>query len=426
MNPPTKPKKQTKTTNKTPDMKKSAILGLCLFAGLTASAQTSLVKDIERQMKNAPDKYPTNIETLKPAFTDPETAEGAYVWYVAGKGGLEFFDHQQGLMQIGQEANRKAMGHAIMDGYGYLINALERDSITDQKGKVKTKYSKDIFKLINSHYGDINNSAIYMWEAKDYDGAYDAWELYTTLPSNPLMNGNGPKALPDSTMSDIYYNQGLAAWQADKLEKALESFDKALAKGYEKKNLFDYAIAVSSSIGNTGKMAHYARLAMPLYGSEDNRYVGWIINDLIQQEKYDEAKQLLNGYIAAEPTNAQLYFVMGFLYDVQQDIENAKQYYLKTLELDPENAAANRNYGRQFYNQAQILDDQNSANMTTQEYNRLRSEQIDPLFREAIPYLEKAYQLNNEDRDALNILRNIYYNLDDAENLKRIEDLLAY
>ena len=58
---------------------------------------------------------------------------------------------------------------------------------------------------------------------------------------------------------------------------------------------------------------------------------------------------------------------------------------------------------------------------TQAEYLKLREEQIDPLFREAASHLEEAYKLDENQRDALRYLRNIYYNLNDEENLKRIE-----
>lgn len=405
-------------------MKKTALFGMCLLATLGATAQTSLVKDVERQMKSAPDKYPTNLQNLTPAFTDPESADQPYVWFVAGKGGMEFFDNQQGLKQIGREVKDSEMNHALINSYQYLTNALRRDSIPDAKGKIKPKYSKDILKLINGHYNDFNNAAINLWSIADYNGAYEAWELFATIPNDPVLNGNGPKMPADSTLSDIYYNQALAAWQAERLEDALNSFDKSLAKGYNKKNLFDYAISVAYSLQDNARMAHYANLAYPLYGSEDNRYIGYIVNEKIANNRFDEAQELLENYIAADPTNSQLYYVLGILYDSQEDFENAKANYAKAIELNPVDAKALMQYGRQICNDAYKLDDA-AQQMSTADYNRIRAEEVNPTFLKAVPYLEKAYKLNpDECSEALRFLRNIYYNLNDEENLHRIEDMM--
>ena len=48
-----------------------------------------------------------------------------------------------------------------------------------------------------------------------------------------------------------------------------------------------------------------------------------------------------------------------------------------------------------------------------------------PIILEAVKYLEKAYELDNEQLDALRYLKNIYYVLNDGDNLTRVEKLLG-
>ena len=125
-------------------MKKLSVLGVCLFAGLTAVAQNSLVKEVERELKSGIEQYPQKIEKLKPAFTDAETKDRPYVWYVAGKGGMDYFDNQEVLKQMGKPVDDQIIGTSLMNSFDYLIKALPLDSIPNEKGKIKTKYSKDI------------------------------------------------------------------------------------------------------------------------------------------------------------------------------------------------------------------------------------------------------------------------------------------
>lgn len=403
-------------------MKKISFFGLCLLTAVGVSAQTDLVKQVERTMKSSPDKYPANLQTLKPAFTNPETAEDAYVWYVAGKGGMDFYDNQQKLLVIGNPVDKSAMGHALVDGYGFLMTALEKDPVTDAKGKVKTKYTKDATKLLVNHYNDFNNAAVYMWEAQDYDGAYDSWTLFATMPDNPVLKAAGLKQLADSTLSDIYYNRALAAWQANKLENALESFDKAISLGYDKQQVYDYAIGVSSQMGNSEKVADYAAKAYQLFGNEGGKnYIGYMINDKLKKEQFDDAEKLLNEYIQQSPNDPQLYFVLGYVYDFENKADDAKAQYKKALDLNPDHAQANLNYGRQLYNQGIILGD-DASTKSAKVYNEVIETQVNPLFREAAQYLEKAYKLDPDNcHSALPLLRTIYYNLNDSANLQRIE-----
>ena len=72
-------------------MKKISLAGLCLLAGITASAQTSLVKEVERTIKGDYD-YTTVINNLAPAFDNEETKSDAHTYFVAGKAGINNYD----------------------------------------------------------------------------------------------------------------------------------------------------------------------------------------------------------------------------------------------------------------------------------------------------------------------------------------------
>ncbi|MDE5750835.1 MAG: hypothetical protein K2H87_08735, partial [Duncaniella sp.] len=64
-------------------------------------------------------------------------------------------------------------------------------------------------------------------------------------------------------------------------------------------------------------------------------------------------------------------------------------------------------------------------NMSNQEYNKYRVETLNPIYKESAAYLEKAYAADPENmRNALTNLKIIYYNLNDGDNLKRVEDLM--
>lgn len=407
-------------------MKKLTILGFCAAATFAVSAQTTLVKDVERQMKASAENYPANLEKLKPAFSDPETANDAYPYFVAGKGGADYFDQLEGYKAIGRSVDSKSMGHALINSYDYLKSALQKDSVADAKGKIKTKYSKDIFKIINSHYADYDKAARYLWDVQDYKGAYDAWEIFLTAPTEPLFGANAPKSLADTAMSELYYNQALAAWQATELQKAIESFDKALTRGYNKQQLFDYAISVAYNMNDAELAAHYAELAHELYGEHDTKYIGYIINAKIKHEKYAEAEELINKYIAEDPANGNNYFVLGVIYDNQNMKDKARPAFEKAVELDHNHIKALNALAKYMWDEASQLDDKN-AELPTEEYNRLRLEQVNPILQKSAEYFERAYSLDPEGEgyEALRNLRTIYYNLQDETNLKRIEAELS-
>lgn len=401
-------------------MKKISILGLCLLTLATASAQKQIVKEVERELKANAATYPDQMKKLAPAFTNNESATDAYTWFVAGKGAYDYYDQQSVFAQMGKDVNKKQIGTAIIEGFDYFSKALPLDTVVDAKGKVKTKYSKDIIKQVANHYNDFNNAALFLWEAEDYPGAVRAWELYTSLPNNPVF-AKSIKAPADTLVAEIMYNMGIGNSLAQDNQAALKNFKDAIAHGYTKKNAYDYAIAAASQLQLPQEMADIAEQAYALYGNEDTRYIGFMVNNLIDKKEYAKADALIDKYIADSPNNAQLYFVKGVLCDSEGKMDAAQEQFKKAIELDPQNANALMQYGYKVYQKACDLDQAEGGGMSNAEYNAFRAERVDPMLKEAAGYLEKAYQLDDTISDARQVLRSIYYNLNDEENLKRVE-----
>lgn len=86
-------------------MKKISILGLACLAVGSMSAQMQVVKDVEHQLKGDVTSYPKAIETLTPAFTNPESANQAQTWYVAGKGAIDFVNNAAAMQRVTGELN---------------------------------------------------------------------------------------------------------------------------------------------------------------------------------------------------------------------------------------------------------------------------------------------------------------------------------
>lgn len=426
-------------------MRKLSILGLCLVAALSASAQKSLVKEVEGKAKGFNADFAAARDMLKPAMTNPETANDAQTWYVAGTIEYGDYDNLLGKKAVGQNADGQIMGNDLLLGYDYFMKALPLDSIveTDKTGapklnkdgskKIKTKYSKDMVKKMAAHHQDYVSAGQYLWDAKDFDGAYRAWDIYLNMPSNKMLGNDAPAALPDSVSAEISYFQALAAWQAEKLDAALNAFDYALSKGYNKSDLYDYAVSVAAqkaaaetdSVAQekaNRKVVYYADLGNKACGDTTVKYLNIIINDKINNRKYDEAKELLEKAISVSPNNAELYDVLGILYQSQNELDKAQEYLTKAVTIDPTFPKGQLDMGRVIYAQGAKIDEA-SATLPNAEYAKIRKEKVDPLLRESIPYLENALKNESTEQEARRLLRSIYYSLEDEANLKRIESM---
>lgn len=403
-------------------MKKILAMAAAIIAGAVAvPAQQQVLKNAERAMKDG--KSPAEVVSIiTPAFTNPETQGLAQTYFIPGKAMFGEFDQLYGLKQFNKLPANGAitMGNDLIAGYNYFMKALPLDSVPNEKGKIKTKYSKEIINTLTGHIGDYNEAALAYWDVQDYAGAYNAWQCLLEMAQNPTFIEHIPAGFRnDTVIGEIAFNQGIAAWQADSLAKALKSFELAKSKCYNKKNLYDYSLAVAQTMGDMDKAYEIALEAQPIYGKEDSQYIGFIINKYLQNEQFDEAFALIDEAIANDPDNAQYYLVKGILYDNQGKKPEAKATFMKAVELDPTNSQALYNYGRMLCEEAYTISDQ--APTSPAENEKFFLEKIVPLFQEAAEYLERAWDADNENIDALRYLENVYYNLKDEAKMKDVE-----
>jgi tetratricopeptide (TPR) repeat protein len=129
------------------------------------------------------------------------------------------------------------------------------------------------------------------------------------------------------------------------------------------------------------------------------------------QGQTEPAITYLQQSIALMPENANLYDVLGVVYENTKKPDKAIENIKKALEIEPENADYLSHLGRMYYNlgvETRTLADENmkDTNLSAQY-----EQQYKDYFNLSIPYFEKAYQFDSGNRDAVFALRNMYYSL---------------
>ena len=421
-------------------MKKFSILGLCLAAAFSMSAQISVVKEADREFKKVKNygEYQKALQMITPAFTNPETDKDAATFYIPGKAGFKLFDDMYGLKQFGQDVNLVEMHNALMDGYDCYMKALAVDTVvvTDKNGQpkvnkhgeveTKTKYSKDIVNQICGHFADFQNAGSIYWGEKDFKKSYEAFTVYLSIPQNPAFGKSAPAQLPDSVAAEFDMYRAYAAMNANMLPQALEAFDAMVDLGGVRDTVaYDFAFnAAYNSEKDYPRMLRYTKQAHELFGATEPRFLALLVNIYIDQKEFATAKELLDGAIAKDPNNAGYYFSLGFLKQNMEDAAGAKEAFKKSIELDPKHARGLLAYASILANEFDAADSEASGKMSQAEYNKYFVETLKPMLLEIAKYCEASYAADNEMIDALKTLRQVYYRLNDAENLKRVETLL--
>ena len=369
-------------------MKKMILFAAAAIMALGASAQMSLVKDLSKKVASGnPQALTEALVAIEPAFTNPESANDVLTWYTAGKAAFGIYDKMLELKYMGQSVPDAEMNQLLAAGFEFFQHALPLDSVVelDKNGapklnkdgskKVKTKYSKEIIGTLTSHMGDIANAGNVYLQANDWENAADAFGNYADIASSAFAIANGVAAA-DSTLSQVRFFQGYSQYQIQKFEEAYENFTKARKLGYTDNNIVDFQ---TSSLAN-------------------------MVQGMLDKNEYDKAANFIDNALKSDPMNGTLHDIKGFTAELKDGVDAALPFYRKAVEVDPTYANAYFDVGRCLYLQAQkIIDDNPNAT------NKELVPKIKPIYDEAIPFLEKASQLNPDDTKAKNVLDDILY-----------------
>ena len=399
-----------------------------MLLSLGAGAQQQAINDAKKAITGLTmtvDSYNRAFNKLKPALTHDETKDRAETWSLASRIKIEQYDKYMDNRRVGKKIDVKAMGHTLIDAYDYGMKALKLDtvSILDKKGqpvldkktrrpRVKTKYSKEVVSRLVEHHDNYRIAGSEMYNVKDWDGAYKAWEYYCQMASRI----DDPRWIkPDSLVAEVRYYQGIAAWQKSDTIDAVRLFSIARHSGYEHKEAYDYALVCLSGLGDEREVVKLAWEAFLKFGTSDPQYIRILINDFIAREDYSGANDLIDEALEANPDDDELYNAKGLIIESKEDIYEALPYYQRCIELNDSNALGQFNVGRYFYNKA--METRQRSNL----YGKRLASLVNPIYREALPYLEKSYALNPRNPELVNALRDIYYKLGEADKLQAIE-----
>ena len=408
------------------EMKRIITLYIIAVLALTAGAQQRVVAEVKKAidgMTLTVDNIKAAANKLKPALTNEETKDKAETWYVAGRVQYRLYDKYMANRSIGKKVDLKAMGHALIDGYQHFDKSLKLDTIveTDKNGrpkvdrktmraKVKTKYSQDIVSRINAKMNDYNKVGGELYNLKDWEGAFQAWDIYCRLAQR---QGG---VVPDTILGQTRYFQGITRWQQSENRQAADLFAQARSLGYKKKEAYDYALVCLSALYDEAGIVQTAADAYNVFGTADMQYIRILINNHINKKEFKQANDLLDRAIAVSDSDAELHNLKGLVVEQQDGLEAALPHFKRCVELAPDNAQAQFNVGRYYYNKAMAVAESH-PNLSRKEFRK----QVIPLYREAMSYFEKALEQDSNNEEVRNALRNIYYRLGEGRKLEALD-----
>ncbi|MDB8957516.1 tetratricopeptide repeat protein, partial [Parabacteroides merdae] len=396
-------------------------VALCVAAS-ASFAQKKVVNEAQSIAKGSNADFGEARTLIKGALENPETKDDAKTWYVAGFIEDQQFNAERAKQILGQQPNEPVMYEALYGILPYFQKAYELDQLPNEKGKVKPKYTKDIKSILSANHVYLFNGGAYYFDKQEYKKAYDFFNQYVKISELPMFAGT-QTAEKDSTFMTVQFYAAAAASLAKDSRLAIAALERAKNTPYRQYDVYQYLCyeyGEARTAQDSVMLEKTFEEGMQVF-PDSAFFLNNLINTYIYSNRNEKALEMLNVAIQKNPNDANLYNVMGRVYETGlKDYANAEKNFQIALEKDPNLTDALSNIGRIYYNQG--VNKLSEANMIndSKKYQEELSMAKD-LFKKALPYYKKAHEAEPEKMDNMIALRGIYYNLNMGPELEAIE-----
>ena len=220
------------------------------------------------------------------------------------------------------------------------------------------------------------------------------------------------------------FNTALCFEKAGMMEPAIEKYLKCGELNYQVPNVYLFIANMQGQAGDDNAALETLREARKTYPREQSLIIEEL-NIYIKRGEFDLAQQNLELAAEQDPTNELLWFSLGTVSDNLGKLEEAEAAYLKAVEVKPDYFDANYNLGAMYFNQG--VQKIKLANEIPPRENAKYKAMVDKAnadFEKALPYLERAFELDGQDQSTIKSLRDIYARTGNDEGLLKMSKLL--
>jgi tetratricopeptide (TPR) repeat protein len=409
-------------------MKKTLILAalVLISAGCFAQKNPATKKAKSYALSETPD-FGAARAAIAEALEQEPTAE-TYYW--AGMIGYKEAERENINQMMGQAAANPAIaGAAIEECYEYWVKAdeLAQVPVLNKKGvevptdpKMRGKIAKNMLEFYKSQ--ELVKYGVHLNETRDFAGAYKAFRMHVDMPDLALMQDPKiQKEMPrDTTYTQYKYYAAIFAVQAELHEEAIELLEQLKDGEFEAISTNQFLYQEYVNVKDTVKFVQTLQNAIARFPQEP-----WFLQNLINYYIFSGQEQQAIDYLATaierEPNVAQYHLIKGNLDENQGNYEVALQDFDNALAIDPTMADAMAGKGRVYYNQAVKLNEAAAMIQDNKEYKKALDE-MNAVFRQSLPFFEKAHEMAPEDRSYIQTLKGLYYRfgMEDKEQEMRI------
>ena len=307
---------------------------------------------------------------------------------------------------------------SIIDVKYKLINSAIADSKADKHAtgakKLYDAYLLDKKDTINLYYA----ASTYV-NAKEYETAYNAYDELKKL--NYSGKGTNFYAVNKINGEEQIFSTAKERDQMVKLGTHEKPRNEELPskRGEIYKNMA-LILVQNGKVAEAKKAIAEARVANP----EDKTLILTEANLYLDTKDFDTYKKLITEVLAQSPNDADLVFNLGVISYNAKNLVEAETYYKRAIEIKPDYVNAYLNLAilkldadKKLFEEIQKLGNSEKDN---KRYEVLKK-QREAVFASALPYLEKASELDAANEEVKGTLLSVYRALEMTEKAKALK-----
>lgn len=414
-------------------MKKSLfILMVALISASSIWAQPE--KDLKNASKalskyfldpvNNADVLQESLDLLNSAFKSEDIKKMGSSWITRGKIFNEVANSEFQMKTLSSEYEIKQN-----DAPKLAYEAFKKASSLVEKKSEK----KDVLEGMQESESHLNNFAIFAYQSQDYATAFTNFQ--SCLSAYDEIKAMGASSRLDEVengYNDQLFFAAVSGYYGGMKADSKPLFQKLYDMGSSEAVVYDALYNISKEEGDENAVQYLeaGREKFP----DDTSLLFTEINHYLTEGKLEVLIDKLKVAIEKEPENVSVYTTLGSVYDqlqaqaltdnnsekAQEYFDSAFDYYNQALAKDESNFEAIYSMGALYYNKAATYVDklnEYAADFSKEGMKKYDDTKIemDELFKQALPYFEKAEGVNGEDLNTIIALKEIHARLNDLE-----------
>ena len=326
-------------------------------------------------------------------------------------------DAENMKLYLHQQYDTTAFFNSVCNIFEYTLK--EESLLRETNPKLAKKIEKKNHTMLKRYYPNLFSGGMFFVKNKKWESADRLFSMYIDVSSN--------EHFKDEKFTSMTRLARAAFWSmASNFEmKKYNGVFKYQSLAEADSANFDYALQYEalSFAEQRDTFKYECALKRGLTQSSFSDYFFSRLTDLWNNTRqYKKAFELNDSLLKRYPDNKlYLYGQTIVLFNMKQ-YERCLVFAERLLKLDPENSQACYYIGLCWFNQAVSYESTLSPNPTSQDY-RKRREEVNQMYRTAMPYLEKYKDKNQKDKEKWQApLYKIYFNLNMEDKLKELEN----